>query len=255
MFEAATSVILNILLENEEVKKFPQDFVTASMKWIRSWFLTDDDALGNSVLESAGNEPLKKMVVEQKLTGLIENETFKQELKTLLDAYSTEKTKVKNLVENANIEVDGSVRIGDQGTSGGDDYDQRNIVRGSTIKAGGDFRLGDDIVQAGGNIHYGDIHYHNTPTPQGGSGNAPAPAELARSLRSLIASGRTAEAVTKMTDHAERNNSEFLDEILQLSARWESLKRKERIGTLSHADATVERNQVNAALLGIIAEL
>ena len=42
LLETATAYILNIITENEEVKKFPTDFVSASMRWIRSWFLEDD---------------------------------------------------------------------------------------------------------------------------------------------------------------------------------------------------------------------
>lgn len=253
MLETAKTFLLHFLLENEEVKKFPNDFVTASMKWIRSWFLTDEDPIGKSVLESAGNESLKKIVVEQKLSVLLENETFKRELQGLLATYETEKKKAKNVIEHSNIAVQGGVHVGDQGQSSGEDYDQKNVIKGSTIKAGRDFRLGDDIVQAGGNIHYGDVHYH-APTPTGNSA-APVPTSLAKTLRQLIASGRTAEAIPKLVEHAENHAPHLLDDVLQLSARWESLKRKERIGVMSHSDANVERNQVNGALLEVIGEL
>jgi len=38
--ETATPCLLASFLKNEAVKKLAQDFITASMKWVRSWFLT-----------------------------------------------------------------------------------------------------------------------------------------------------------------------------------------------------------------------
>ncbi len=42
LLETALDYIFSIITENEAVKKFPIDFVTASAQWIRSWFLIDD---------------------------------------------------------------------------------------------------------------------------------------------------------------------------------------------------------------------
>ena len=52
MLESAAKFVFDLILENEEVKKFPRDFVTASMKWVRSWFLTDDDPQTAAVLQA-----------------------------------------------------------------------------------------------------------------------------------------------------------------------------------------------------------
>jgi len=146
MFDIAKKFLLDLVLENDEVKKFPTDFVTASMKWVRSWFLIDD-ASAEIVLDmpkSETTDKAKTKLVETKLPKLLENETAKTELEKLLNAAPEDyRKKVKNLLENANVDVQGSVVIGDVGQSSGDDYDEKNVVRGSTIKAGGDFRLGD----------------------------------------------------------------------------------------------------------------
>lgn len=103
-----------------------------------------DDPISEAVLAQPGNEALKTTIVETKLPKVLENETAKAELEKLLNTAPEDyRKKVKNLLENTNVDVKGSVVIGDTGESSGDNYDEKNVVRGSTIKAGGDFRLGD----------------------------------------------------------------------------------------------------------------
>jgi len=46
LLETATAYLLDLLVKNEEVKKFPQAFITASTQWVRSWFLTDEIKAG-----------------------------------------------------------------------------------------------------------------------------------------------------------------------------------------------------------------
>lgn len=58
--EKAIEYILGVLTENEEVKKFPQDFVTASAQWVRSWFLKDD-LMSSLILEDKNQSmPVKR---------------------------------------------------------------------------------------------------------------------------------------------------------------------------------------------------
>ncbi len=35
LIETATTYLLDLLVKNEAIKKFPQDFVTESVKWVR----------------------------------------------------------------------------------------------------------------------------------------------------------------------------------------------------------------------------
>ena len=55
MFEsliaAAMPYLTDLVIKNEEVQKFPKDFVSASMRWIRSWFL-EDDPVTKAIVES-----------------------------------------------------------------------------------------------------------------------------------------------------------------------------------------------------------
>jgi hypothetical protein len=188
------------------------------------------------------------------LEDALEEPEFQKELEKQLSAFEAQKSRIKNVVENTDIDVQGSVHIGDRGNLYGEPYDQKNTIKGSTIKAGGDFRLGDDIVQAGGNVHLGDIHYHGA-IPADKPAGSPHPPVIAKTLRDLVASARTEEAISKLIDYVETHAPHLLDEALQLSAPWGALQRKERIGVLSGPEATVERNQVNNGVLEVIRQL
>jgi hypothetical protein len=143
LIETATAYILGIITENEEVKKFPTDFVSASMKWICSWFLEDDPKAAAKLSDVSKSDDYKKAVIEAKLEDLEGNEVFQKELAEKLQAYSQHKITRKNMVENADIEADGSVWIGDKEGGSENVFDEKNIVKGGSIKAGKDFRLGD----------------------------------------------------------------------------------------------------------------
>lgn len=252
MFESALKYVLGLVIENEEVKKFPKDFITASMKWVRSWFLVDDP-IAEAVINTPGNEALKKTVVEQKLPKLLENEQFIKELQAQIQAFAVQRERLKNVLDNSNVEVQENIHIGDRGAASGDDHNQKNVIKDSTLKAGGDFRLGDDIVRAGGNVHVGDVNYY------GGVPGKPASAaeasDFKKSIRSLIAANRAEEALPQIIDYIEMNAPHFLDDVLLLSGRWDTLARKERTGVLSNADANLERNQIVSALLGVVGKL
>lgn len=140
----AKTYLFDLLIDNEEVKKFPKDFVTASMLWIRSWFL-EDDPTAKAVVESASPTVAKEAVLEAKLKELLKNPKFEDELKAKLEEYKTHSGNFKNVVDGAEITADGNVHIGDKGLVTNDSYNEKNIVKGEAkIKAGKDFHLGDD---------------------------------------------------------------------------------------------------------------
>ena len=87
---------------------------------------------------------VKKDIIDDKLADLKDNGQFQKELSERLAAFERQKARLKNVVSDTDIDVKGSVHIGDKGTSSGDNYDEKNVVKGSNIKAGGDFRLGDE---------------------------------------------------------------------------------------------------------------
>jgi len=112
MLETATKFILDFILDNEEVKKFPKDFVTASMKWVRSWFLTDDDPDTKSMLESNASIEKKKEAIVQKTERLQQNPQFNHELKERLQEYGIHVANSRNVAIGNTISAH-TVHIGD----------------------------------------------------------------------------------------------------------------------------------------------
>ncbi len=139
----ALKYITDVVLDNEEVKKFPNDFITASMKWISSWFL-EDDPTAKAVVESDIPAVAKEAVLKVKLTELLKNPQFAQELNEHLATYNVQRSRIKNVAVDAQIEAQGNVHIGDKGTGDTTAYHEKNVIKGSSITAGKDFHLGDD---------------------------------------------------------------------------------------------------------------
>ncbi len=143
---AATKYVLDLLTENEELKKFPKEFVNEAAIWVKSWFLIPEDPKTNAKLEDPDKSiEVKKDIIQDKLDDLKNNAQFQKELSERIAALEQQRTRLKNVVADSDIDVQGNIHIGDKGGASGDDYDEKNVVKGSTIKAGGDFRLGDDI--------------------------------------------------------------------------------------------------------------
>ncbi len=249
MLSKALGFVVSIVLENEEVKKFPKDFVTESTKWIRSWFLIDDPKIEAKINDPTRTAESKKTVIEGKLEDLLENPVFKQELAARLQAADAHRERAKNVLDKSEIDVKGSVYIGDKGNPTDGQYDQKNIVKNSTIKAGGDFRLGDDVVVGNQTInhYYGAVPKDDT--------KAAAASLLKSELRKLIAKGKVAEAIERFLDAIENTQPDLHNDLLALSGRLSQLERKERGGLLSNQDATTERNRINNAALGFLNEL
>jgi hypothetical protein len=97
MFETALKYVLSLLIENEEVQKFPKEFVASSVKWVRSWFLIDDPA-AEAVVKLPGNEDAKKAVIEAKLPKLLEDEKFVKELEAQIQTMQIEREKLPGTV-------------------------------------------------------------------------------------------------------------------------------------------------------------
>jgi len=112
MIETATKFIVDIILDSEEVKKFPHDFVTASMKWIRSWFLSDDDPDVKAFLESGAPIAEKKHAVLNKIEALQQNPRFLHELTERLQEYGIHVARSRNVAIGNTISAQ-TVHIGD----------------------------------------------------------------------------------------------------------------------------------------------
>lgn len=250
MLETATKYILDLLTDNEELKKFPKEFVNESIKWVKSWFLRPEDPKTKAKLEDP-NKPIevKKDIIQDKLDDLKDNPQFQKELTERLAAFEQQKARLKNVVMDADIDVKGSVHIGDQGPSSGDNYNEKNVIKGGTIKAGGDFRLGDDVVSGNQNVQI--VHNYFG----GGKGGEKAPPQyqsLKSELKALVAQNKTPIVFNRLLDHIERQDEGMYNNVLLLFGQFNRLNDKENAGLVSFADANIERNRLNNALINVI---
>jgi hypothetical protein len=250
MLEKALDYLVGIVTENEEVKKFPKDFVTASMQWIRKWFLIDDPVTTSIVENPALPEAVKKPVIEAKLNTLKDNPDFMKELEERLKTFEVQKIKQKGVVENSNIEVQGNVHIGDTGASSSMDIDQKNIVKGSTIKAGGDFRLGDDVIANNQQVNITHNYYTKTIAAHARS-NA---AQNLDKIQQHIAEGNTRKAIDALLDKPDLEPTQQT-QVLMLSGRLSQLDRQVNMGIIEHSNASIERARINNAVLSLLGEL
>lgn len=250
--ETALDYIFSIITENESVKSFPKDFITASTQWIRSWFLIDDPKTAAKLAEPTRSAESKKTLIEAKLENLLENADFVKELEERLAAFEQQKSRLKNVVTDTNIDAQGNVHIGDKGSSSGDNYDQKNVIQGGTIKAGGDFRLGDDVVNGNENVQI--VHNYFG----GGKGKGPLPsseANLKTELKNLLRKEKTEEVIERLLDLSEGEDEELNNKVMLLSARFTRINNQEHKNVISNDEAGIERNKINEALVRLIDEL
>jgi len=155
----------------------------------------------------------------------------------------------------------------------------KNVVQGSNITVGGDFRLGDDhnvthrqenkstdavggdkYVQSAERIeinhhYYGKDEMSALGTEGNFAGKSPGATDFIQKLQQLIASGRLESAIHALIDFTKTQDKDAHLEALQISARWEGLSRKLRIGTIRNEEATTERSQIVAGLLELVGRL
>lgn len=141
-------LLVNTLVKNKEVNTAVDDFISGSVKWMRGWFKKSDNDLLIQKLEASPDSSEAKQEVSTAVNDMLKDETFKEEFQRWIAESKKPNPSMKNVitrknvVEDANIEVAGSVKIGDKTPSDGN-YDQKNVIKNSNIKSGGDFTLGD----------------------------------------------------------------------------------------------------------------
>ncbi len=105
----------------------------------------------------------------------------------------------------------------------------------------------DSDIQAGGNVHIGDKHYHYHQKP---------PEEVNADLdeiRRLISRNRMEKAFEGLWKIARAKGRH--DEVEMLSSQWEDLQRQSRLGIVSYDQSTTRRNQIVHSLLQVVKEL
>jgi hypothetical protein len=251
LIETATQYILDLLTGNEELKKFPKEFIDASVTWVKSWFLVPDDPKTNAKLEDPNKSmEVKRDIIEDKLADLQDNAQFIQELTERLAAFDKQISRLKNAVSDADIEVQGDVHIGDKGNATGEHYDEKNVIKGSNIKAGGDFRLGDDVVTGNQNVQ---IMHNYFGGAKGTEKALPQHQNKKSELKALLTKEKTADVIEELLDQTE--GSDENNTVLLLSARLNRVNSQEHRGVITNSEAGIERNKINASLSSLIDQL
>jgi hypothetical protein len=73
-------------------------------------------------------------------------------------------------------------------------------------------------------------------------------------LKALLRAGKTAQAFEQLEQTAIPD-ADLQKQIIVLSARFETMKMQNRLGTADHATLDMQRNQINLALLELIDQL
>lgn len=247
--ETATAYILGIITENEEVKKFPKEFVTESAKWIKSWFLKPEDPKTMAKLsDTTKSDDYKKAVIETKLEDLQANPVFVRELEEKIKIYEAHKRKLHNVIHDTELDVKGSFHQGDKGNTKTDDADEKNAIKRSKISVGGDFRQGDDLHQINSIVNN---HYYAGKTSAIDKINS-TDSGIKIELKNLLAKGDIADVVERLLDITENTDKKSHNTILLLSAQLNRLNNKEISGIISYSEATIERNRLSNSLLSVI---
>jgi Effector-associated domain 11 len=248
--ETAAEYILGIITKNEEVKKFPAEFINESVLWVKSWFLKPEDSKTNAKLEDP-NKPIevKKDIIQDKLDDLKDNPQFVKELTEKLNRFEKERNTRKNyLGKEGSIESDGKVVVGDTGASVNEGYTEKNVIEGK-IKAKGDVRIGDEIVSNSQVTHnyYGVTNPSQTTPPQYN--------DLKSVLKALLRKGETADVIERLLDLTDNTDKSANDTVLILSGQFNRLNTQETKGTIGRSDAEISRNRLNDSLVSVINDL
>ncbi len=252
LLETAAEYILNILTDNEDVKKFPKEFVGESVKWIKSWFLTPEDPKTMAKLEDPKkSNDYKKDIIDDKLEDLQDNPTFMQELTAKIQAYEAHKRTSMNTIDETDLDVKGSFHQGNTGGASSNNADEKNVIKRSKITVGGDFRQGDDIQQGKMIVNN---NYYGGAMPKGEK--APPQYQSFKSeLKALVVQNKTVLVFNRLLDHIEQQDELTYNNVLLLFGQFNRLNDKETNGLVSFADANIERNRLNNALIVTIDNL
>jgi hypothetical protein len=249
LLETAAEYILGIIVEDDNFKKFPKEFIGESVKWVKSWFLTPEDPKTTAKLEDPKKSvEYKKDIIDDKLEELTTNTAFMQELIIKIQAYETHKQTSLNTINDTELDVKGSFRQGNTGGESSNKAMEQNTIKRSKITVGGDFRQGDDI-QTGKTII--NNNYYDGAMPKGEKA-PPQYSSLKSELKALVAQNKTVLVFNKLLDHLEQQDETHYNTVLLLFGQYNRLNEKENGGLVSFADANIERNRLNNGLIATI---
>ena len=136
IFPPAVGYILKAISESKAGKTIKEDLLKAFWLKVRPKFVREQKEIEN--LDS--KEAEEKIMA--RLSELIKDESFLQELATEVEKLQNAGIKVKNIVRGSIQDVVGDVHIGDKTYNPNENYDRKNILEGD-VKNVDSFRLGD----------------------------------------------------------------------------------------------------------------
>lgn len=110
--------------------------------------------------------------------------------------------------------------------------------------------VGHSNIEAGGNVHIGDITYNITLAD--GTKNESARQSIKSKIQNLIAKNKIPIALDAILEIADNEPEVSKKVAIALKQQWKDLKHEKMIGTLSRQDVIVERNQIVAKALNLI---
>lgn len=247
--EKATTFAISLLTDQEDFRKLPKEFTTNSYRWLIEWFLNDEPTL-EPVLVAKEETLIKTKVIELKMTKLFEKEQFAKEMSKRLADYegfkntlfipssrtkdsNTSLSNSKNVITDSNIQVGGSMHIGD--------VNKHNHGPKIHHNGDGDIVMGNKVT----NISVG-----TSDNLKGSSGH-----NIQAQIQALLAKDDTEDAITLLTEYTEINRSELLNDVYLQSGRYNALKKKELRGVLSEQEINIEMNKIRTALFDLLKKI
>jgi hypothetical protein len=135
-------LIVSTCAKNKQVHEAIDDFVSDSVKWVRSWFGKGENLALMQKLEAEPESEEVKTELTTAMGEMAKNEQFMLQLEKWIKESKKPSPSMKNVLEDIDIEVAGNIRIGDAQSSD-KQYDMKNVVKKGKFKGGGDFVLGD----------------------------------------------------------------------------------------------------------------
>lgn len=134
--------------------------------------------------------------------------------------------------------------------------DNKGVTHKTTIENSKNV-LGNSSINAGGNVHIGDIIHIQQPVTENNPPNS-APtfnADTAGTLRKLIGNNKIKQALEQLLQHTNGKHEDIYAQAVQYSQQWNKLQKQETLGILTSSEASTAGNKIVYGLLELISEL
>ncbi len=110
-------------------------------------------------------------------------------------------------------------------------------------------------INAGGNIHIGDIINIQQTVSESSKQKTPFNADQAGAIRKLIGNNKIKQALEQLLQHTNGQDEDLYTQVVQLSQQWNKLQRQETMGIISSSEANVTSNKIVYGLLDVVNQL